>query len=108
MPPSKVSPQERDQFIVTWMKYWEQDQLVNGQTVIARTSIRQQLIDPWKAASLCSGTDEACRLDMTQAPFRLESKSFNEKLFNLTREFTKWQVASGRVNARPSNAQISR
>jgi hypothetical protein len=61
----------RSQFVLRWLKTWEQDQSVNGQLIPARPLIRSVIIDPWRTASGCTGPDETCVLDMARAPFRL-------------------------------------
>jgi hypothetical protein len=65
------NPYGRSQFVLLWLKTWERDQPVNGQLIPARPLIRSLIIDPWRTASGCTGSDGACVLDMTQAPFRL-------------------------------------
>lgn len=65
------NPYGRSQFILFWLKTWEQDQMVNGLVIPARPLIRSQIIDPWRAASGCTGPDERCVLDLSKAPFRL-------------------------------------
>ena len=61
----------RSQFVLQWLKTWERDQVVNGQTIPARPLVRSLIIEPWRAASGCTGSDEACVLDFSKAPFRL-------------------------------------
>jgi hypothetical protein len=58
--PKKLSNRVRQ-----WLNQWMDDQVVNGETVHARTAMRDLVIRPWQAAS--GGND----LDMTKAPFRL-------------------------------------
>jgi hypothetical protein len=64
--------------VMNWLKTWEVDQAPNPSVspAKARTSIRMQVINPWKEASGCGepespATDASCVLDMAQAPFRL-------------------------------------
>lgn len=60
-------------FVFEWLGQWEANQSPNPlvTTSIARSNIRSLVIDPWKAASGCTGSDAACVLDMKKAPFRL-------------------------------------
>lgn len=51
--------------VLRWLREWETDRLINGDTVPARPLVDDLIIQPWLAAS--GGT----RLDMTKAPFRL-------------------------------------
>ncbi len=55
------------------LSQWESDQQPNDMVSLApaRARIRDEVIDPWKAASGCKGSDESCVLDMRKAPFRL-------------------------------------
>ncbi len=52
-------------FTLAWLRLWEQDQTINDTTSAARSAIREQIIDPWMAAS---GGE---RLDLSIAPFKL-------------------------------------
>jgi hypothetical protein len=61
----------RSQFVLQWLKTWEREQTVNGQPIPARPLVRSLIIDPWRAASGCTGSDESCVLDFSKAPFRL-------------------------------------
>jgi hypothetical protein len=61
----------RSQFVLHWLRHWEQDRTVNGQIIPARPLIRSLIIEPWRAASGCTGADERCVLDFSKAPFRL-------------------------------------
>ncbi|HEX8704972.1 MAG TPA: hypothetical protein VF815_39430 [Myxococcaceae bacterium] len=61
----------RSQFVLHWLRSWEQSQTVNGQTIPARPLIRPLIIEPWRAASGCTGSDDRCVLDFSKAPFRL-------------------------------------
>jgi hypothetical protein len=65
------SPYGRSQFVLHWLRTWERDQTVNGQIIPARPRIRSLIIDPWRTASGCTGSDGSCVLDMAKAPFRL-------------------------------------
>jgi hypothetical protein len=71
MPEQARSDWGRSQFVLHWLRQWEQEQTVNGQVIPARPLIRSLIIDPWRAASGCTGGDERCVLDFTKAPFRL-------------------------------------
>ena len=64
-------PYGRSQFVLHWLRTWERDQIVNGQVIPARPLVRSLIIDPWRAASGCTGSDLSCVLDMSKAPFRL-------------------------------------
>lgn len=35
--------------VLEWLESWETDQVINGQTVLARKKIAELIIDPWKA-----------------------------------------------------------
>lgn len=61
------------QFVFGWLSQWESDQQPNEMVSLApaRARIRDEVIDPWKADSGCTGSDEDCVLDMGKAPFRL-------------------------------------
>lgn len=61
----------RSQFVLHWLRMWEQEQTVNGQVIPARPLIRSLVIEPWRAASGCTGGDERCVLNFSKAPFRL-------------------------------------
>jgi hypothetical protein len=65
------TPWGRSQFVLHWLRSWERDQVVNGQVVPARPRIREQVTEPWRAASGCTGLDVLCELDFAKAPFRL-------------------------------------
>jgi len=71
LPEPLRTPYGRSQFLLLWLKTWEQDQTVNGLVIPARPLIRSLIIEPWRAASGCTGRDETCVLDMAHAPFRL-------------------------------------
>jgi hypothetical protein len=71
VPEAWRNPYGRSQFVLLWLKTWERDQTVNGQLIPARPLIRSLIIDPWRTASGCTGSDVACVLDMDKAPFRL-------------------------------------
>jgi hypothetical protein len=71
VPESMRNPRGRSQFILLWLKTWERDQTVNQLTIPARPAIRTLVINPWRAASGCTGDDDACVLDLAKAPFRL-------------------------------------
>jgi hypothetical protein len=60
-------------FMFEWLGQWEANQSPNPlvTTSLARSTIRSRVIDPWKAASGCTGSDDKCVLDMGKAPFRL-------------------------------------
>lgn len=60
-------------FTLNWLALFETDQIINGQTVPARPSVRTLIIDPWKAASGCVGPDDLCTLNFSNTPFRLEA-----------------------------------
>lgn len=65
------TPWGRSLFVLSWLRSWERDQRMNGQIVPARPLIRSLIIEPWRAASGCTGSDAHCVLDMAKAPFRL-------------------------------------
>ena len=65
------TPWGRSQFVLSWLRQWEKDQVVNGHTVPARPRMRALITDPWRAASGCTGLDVLCELDFAKAPFRL-------------------------------------
>ncbi|HEY5934055.1 MAG TPA: hypothetical protein VIU61_05465, partial [Kofleriaceae bacterium] len=59
--------------VMDWLRTWESDQAPNPDVSAARArpSIRMLVIDPWKAASGCTGSDDTCVLDLGKAPFEL-------------------------------------
>ncbi|MFP2911553.1 hypothetical protein ACLESD_42310 [Pyxidicoccus sp. 3LFB2] len=67
----KYKDKGRSLFVLRWLRTWEVDQHINGQRVPARPLIGSLVIDPWRAASGCTGSDEDCQLDFSKAPFRL-------------------------------------
>jgi hypothetical protein len=71
VPESQRTPSGRSQFVLGWLRTWEQDQWVNGHRLPARPLVRSLLIDPWRAASGCTGSDASCVLNFSKAPFRL-------------------------------------
>lgn len=71
VPERMRTPLGRSQFVLLWLKTWESNQTVNGQVIPARPLIRSLIIDPWRTASRCTGSDATCVLDMAKAPFRL-------------------------------------
>jgi hypothetical protein len=54
-------------FARAWLRSWETDQTVNGQSIPARNKIATDILAPWLAAS--GGRTDA--LDFSKAPFRL-------------------------------------
>ncbi len=64
--------EDKTRLILSLLKHWEEDQVVNQFTVPARQSIRELVIDPWKKADGQAGvTDEEWQVDYANAPFRL-------------------------------------
>jgi hypothetical protein len=70
---SRDSKVAASKFAFEWLGQWEANQSPNPlvTTSLARSNIRSRVIDPWKAASGCTGSDADCVLDMGKAPFRL-------------------------------------
>jgi hypothetical protein len=70
---SRDSKVAASKFVFEWLGQWEANQSPNPlvTTSLARSNIRSRVIDPWKAASGCTGSDADCVLDMGKAPFRL-------------------------------------
>ncbi|HEX2251895.1 MAG TPA: hypothetical protein VHQ65_01345 [Thermoanaerobaculia bacterium] len=62
-----ADPVVLDRFVRDWLAHWQQNLLINGDSVPARPAIKTHVIDPWQLAS--GGT----LLDMKKAPFRLLS-----------------------------------
>jgi hypothetical protein len=59
-------------FVVSWMKTWETNQSVNGFTIPARPSIRNEVINPWKAKDgQPNVADDQWNVNFANAPFRL-------------------------------------
>ena len=96
LPEPLRTPYGRSQFILLWLKTWEHDQTVNGQVIPARPLIRSLIIDPWRAASGCTGRDETCVLDMTHAPFRLLAIVNRPDLRQVPSETSPGQAGQGR------------
>jgi hypothetical protein len=71
VPPPLRNPLGRSQFVLHWLKSWEQEQTVNGLLIPPRPLVRSVIIEPWRAASGCTGSDSSCVLDFSKAPFRL-------------------------------------
>jgi hypothetical protein len=76
----RQSREAASRFTMAWLHTWEEDQSPNPSVspAKARSTIRLQVIGPWKAASGCAEpaspeTDAGCVLDMAKAPFRLMS-----------------------------------
>ncbi len=63
--------QDVSDFVLSWLRTWETNQLVNGYSVAARPSIRALVIDPWRQASSCPTGNTPCALNFARAPFRL-------------------------------------
>jgi hypothetical protein len=63
-----VGAHDRDTFVRRWFAHWDRDQIVNGFTVPAKPTMREDILDPWIAKSRSNGVSG---LDMRVAPFRL-------------------------------------
>jgi len=61
---------ELSTFIKNWLNFWVTDQIVNGDTVKARTLVNNQILNPWLNASKAAGAPTG-QLDMRFAPFKL-------------------------------------
>jgi hypothetical protein len=57
-------------FVKNWLNTWTVQQIVNGDTVPARTRVNTQILDPWLTKSLNGGAPPG-QLDMRFAPFKL-------------------------------------
>jgi hypothetical protein len=65
-------------FILKWLESFEETPSVNGQSLQARSKVRTDIINPWRAASGCStagnpkvDASPCLTLDFAKAPFRL-------------------------------------
>jgi hypothetical protein len=96
----RLKGREKDQasslFVLHWLRTWEHDQLINGQRVPARPAIRSLVIDPWRTASGCTGTDLQCVLDFGKAPFRLLAIVYRPDLRRLPRLGEPGRAGEGR------------
>ncbi|MFT4547217.1 MAG: hypothetical protein ACI8XO_001440 [Verrucomicrobiales bacterium] len=64
--------QDVSEFVRDWLGAWEQDQVINDQTVAARKAIGERLIDPWKAKDgFADAARDDWKVDLANAPFRL-------------------------------------
>ena len=61
---------ELSAFVMDWLHNWQVDKEMNGDTVLARTGINENLILPWLEKSALAGAPEG-QLDMHYAPFKL-------------------------------------
>ena len=60
------------QFVVDWLKQWEEDQEINGYTVPARPAIREKVIEPWQRKDgYRPESGEPWKPRFKNAPFRL-------------------------------------
>ncbi len=57
--------QDPEQFVRHWIDRWMVDEVVNGETIPKRQSIKALILDPWPRIP---GTD---KLDLSKSPFRL-------------------------------------
>jgi len=57
-------------FVKSWLNHWTTDQMVNGDSVAARTSMSTVILNPWLNKSKSAGAP-AGQLDMRFAPFKL-------------------------------------
>ncbi len=57
-------------FVKNWLNTWLTTQIVNGDTVQARTLMNNQILNPWLSASKSVGNPQG-QLDMRFAPFKL-------------------------------------
>lgn len=73
------------QLVFSWLAQWEISQQPNALVTAspARVRIRDEVVDPWKAASGCTGADADCVLDMGKAPFRLIAIAYRPDLRKL-------------------------
>jgi hypothetical protein len=92
----KYKDKGRSLFVLRWLRTWEVEQHINGQRVPARPLIRSLVIDPWRAASGCTGSDEDCQLDFTQAPFRLLAIVYRPDLRRVPTEGDPGRAGEGR------------
>jgi hypothetical protein len=60
-----AGPNAPSDFVEDWLDHWLTNQVVNGHTAPARTTMQTRIIDPWRAAS------GGGPLDVNRAPFRL-------------------------------------
>ncbi|HEY6974896.1 MAG TPA: choice-of-anchor X domain-containing protein [Chitinophagaceae bacterium] len=57
-------------FVKNWLSNWANDQIINGDTVAARTAVNNRILNPWFSKSRDAGAP-AGQLDMRFAPFKL-------------------------------------
>jgi hypothetical protein len=70
---SRDSKAAASKFATDWLKEWASNQSPNPAvtTSLARDGARTLVLEPWRVASGCAPSDDACVLDMAKAPFRL-------------------------------------
>jgi hypothetical protein len=87
-------------FVYNWLGQWESDQQPNAlvSPSLARSRVRDTVIEPWKLASGCTaGTSDAdCMLDMGKAPFRLVAIVYRPDLRQLATDTTTGHAGEGR------------
>jgi hypothetical protein len=57
-------------FVKNWLSNWASDQIINGDTVQARTALNTRILNPWLSRSRNAGAPVG-QLDMRFAPFKL-------------------------------------
>ncbi|HEY6978046.1 MAG TPA: hypothetical protein VH396_17220 [Chitinophagaceae bacterium] len=57
-------------FVKNWLGHWATNQIVNGDTVKARTTVNSKILTPWLSKSKSAGSPNG-QLDMRFAPFKL-------------------------------------
>lgn len=90
------TPWGRSQFVLSWLRQWEKEQVVNGHTVPARPRMRTLITDPWRAASGCTGVDLLCELDFSKAPFRLLAIVYRPDLRRVPTKMSDGYAGQGR------------
>ena len=57
-------------FLKTWLNKWQNEQIINSDTVKARTAVKTKILNPWLSKSKQAGAPQG-QLDMRFAPFKL-------------------------------------
>jgi len=77
-------------FVKNWLNKWATRQIINGDTVFARTQVNTKILNPWLTKSNNAGAPSG-QLDMRFAPFKL------------TAIVNRFDLRDGKVNAIPGS-----
>jgi hypothetical protein len=69
-PLNLVTDAQLSNFVKSWLNHWANDQIINGDTVKARTLVNTVILSPWLNKSRNGGAPTG-QLDMRFAPFKL-------------------------------------